>query len=149
MDDEESTFRTGERREDLASIWNEELPPGRPGEPELRLQADVFISNSINPEAQPPSDLNTAERRRECRFPTDDAASLLGVSPVQTQRMRVRVRDVSRSGMRLWAPEPLTPGSIIQLRLKTLLVTAEVRYCCEAKDGYYAGVRIEDVFPSS
>ena len=113
------------------------------------LEADVFIRNPIEPRPRVSSDCNAAERRREIRFSTDDPASLLGMNPVRTQPVSVRIRDVSRSGMRLWTPEPLAPGSIIQVRLKALLVTAEVRYCCEAQDGYYVGVRIEDVFPSS
>jgi hypothetical protein len=141
-----SAFDAWKRRDDPPSTGNVDLPEDS-GVPTERT-ADVIFKNQIEPGLQVHSAPRTTERRRDLRFPTDDPASLLGMNPVQTERQSVRVRNVSRSGMRLWVPEPLTPGSIIQLRCKALLFTGEVRYCREAQEGYYVGVRVEDVFPT-
>lgn len=94
----------------------------------------------------PDSEKTGAERRTEGRFPTDDAARMRVLQPVPGSATDVRVLDISRGGFKLHIPEMLPPGTIVQVQVKSAIVLAEIRYCVRASDGFFAGVRFQDVF---
>jgi anti-sigma factor RsiW len=93
-------------------------------------------------------DANWQERRRHPRLPTDDPAKLRVLQPVNLQTEDVQILDTSREGLRLRVPRALEAGALVQIRMKSLVVLAEVRHCRRVGEVYHAGVAIQDTFPS-
>ena len=91
-------------------------------------------------------ELETPERRSDTRVPADDPALMRVIGPDCSELRNVRVLDVSKEGFKLLVPQPLDPGSTVQIRLNTVIVLAEVRYCVLCGEGYHAGVLILDAF---
>ena len=87
------------------------------------------------------------ERRRSHRISADDPAVMRVVRPDCSELSNVRVLDVSKEGFKLLVSQPLDPASTVQIRLNTVIVLAEVRYCVPCGEGYHAGVLILDAFP--
>lgn len=85
-------------------------------------------------------------RRIEARFSTDERAKMRVLRPLGPPGSEVRVLDISRGGLKLLVQEILQPGMLVQVRLKNAIALAEVRYCVPAHSGYYAGVKLQDVF---
>jgi hypothetical protein len=69
------------------------------------------------------------------------------IRPDRSELSNVRVLDVSMEGFKLLVPQPLDPGSTVQIRMNTVIVLAEVRYCVRCGESYHAGVLILDAFP--
>ena len=92
-------------------------------------------------------ELAALERRRAIRISVDDPAEMRVISPDCSDLSNVRVLDVSKEGFKLLVPKPLNPGATVQIRMKTVIALAEVRYCVLCSDGYHAGVLILDAFP--
>ena len=88
-----------------------------------------------------------AERRRDPRFETDSPVIVVRLNSLAAEHLTGLLRDVSRSGLGLRVPEPLSPGSILQIRLGTMFMTGEVRHCQEAETAgwWLVGVLIQDV----
>jgi hypothetical protein len=87
-----------------------------------------------------------AERRRETRYPTQDAAEV-EVRHGEILRMPAMVVDVSRSGLRLELPAAVGRGEQVKISLpRQVVILGEVRHCRRAGAVYYAGVLILDVF---
>jgi PilZ domain len=87
-----------------------------------------------------------AERRRETRYPTQDAAEV-EVRHGEILRMPAMVVDVSRSGLRLELPTAVGRGEQVKINLpRQVVILGEVRYCRRAGMVYHAGVLILDVF---
>jgi hypothetical protein len=87
-----------------------------------------------------------AERRRETRYPTQDAAEV-EVRHGEILRMPAMVVDVSRSGLRLELPAAVGRGEQVKISLpRQVVILGEVRYCRRSGMIYYAGVLIQDVF---
>ncbi len=93
----------------------------------------------------PPTALE--ERRREPRIRASDHAFLSLTSPYQPGRDRVRVIDVSKSGMRVCGPRLIYTGTTVQLRLSSTVIMATVRHCEPDVDGFQVGVQFSDVYP--
>ncbi len=89
---------------------------------------------------------SAADRRCEERFNLDELASMKVLQPLSADGCKVRVLEISKSGLKLSVPEPLQPGMIVQVRLKTAIALAEVRYCLATESGFHAGLRLQDVF---
>ena len=89
-----------------------------------------------------------AERRRDPRFETDGPVVVVRLNPFAAEHLTGRLRDVSRNGLGLWVPESLIPGSILQIRLGTIFLMGEVRYCQETEvvGWCLVGVLLQDVF---
>lgn len=94
----------------------------------------------------PDSEETGAERRVEGRFATDDVARMRVLQPVPGRATEVRVLDISRGGFKLHIPEMLPPGTIVQVQVKSAIVLAEIRYCVRTEEGFFAGLRFQDVF---
>src|SRR5277367_5464163 len=88
----------------------------------------------------------SAERRRETRYPTQDAAEV-EVRHGEILRMPAMVVDVSRSGLRLELPAAVGRGEQVKISLpRQVVILGEIRYCRRAGMVYHAGVLIQDVF---
>jgi hypothetical protein len=89
-----------------------------------------------------------AERRREARYPTNDAAEV-EVRHGEILRMPALVVDVSRSGLRLELPAAVGRGEQVKISLpRQVVILGEIRYCRRAGIVFHAGVLIQDVFQS-
>jgi hypothetical protein len=86
-----------------------------------------------------------AERRQEIRIATNEPARMKILQPLSPST-EVRVLDISRSGLKITVPEMLTPGTVIQIHMRTAVAFAEVRYCGPSGEEIHAGVRFQDVF---
>jgi len=87
-----------------------------------------------------------AERRREARYPTQDAAEV-EVRHGEILRIPAMVVDVSRSGLRLELPLAVGRGEQVKINLpRQMVILGEIRYCRRAGIVYHAGVLIQDVF---
>ena len=84
------------------------------------------------------------ERRCERRLAVDEPASIKMLSPFEPEPVTIRVLDVSRHGVTIWSPVAFERGVILQLRMREMLIMGEVRYCTKSKDGFQAGLYIED-----
>src|SRR5580693_3203699 len=83
-----------------------------------------------------------AERRREIRYPTQDAAEV-EVRHGEILRMPAMVVDVSRSGLRLELPAAVGRGEQVKISLpRQVVILGEVRYCKRSGMVFYAGVLI-------
>ena len=87
-----------------------------------------------------------ANRRQEARVSTDEPAKMRVLRPLDPLGREVRVLDISKGGLKLQVPDPLQPGMLVQVRLRTAIALAEVRYCVPAGGVYHAGLRLQDVF---
>ncbi len=104
-----------------------------------RLLAAEFVAPHVPPGI-------ASERRLNPRIPLQEPASMTRLNPLIMERWRIHLLDISRGGLKLHVPHLLEPGTIVQIRLRAALVTAEVRYCIGAGAAFHAGVRTLDVF---
>ena len=95
----------------------------------------------------PDREIRWTERRSNARVQTNDAAFLQVLNPLSTDRVEVRVLDVSEHGFKLLVEQFLQRGTTVQVRLKESIAKGDVRYCVPVKEGFHVGVYIEDVFP--
>jgi hypothetical protein len=86
------------------------------------------------------------DRRRDPRIATDDPASMTLVDTWTSARLPIRVLDVSKSGLRLSTPQPLSKGTLLQIHVHGKLAIAEVRYCRSVGSDFHIGVLFESVF---
>jgi hypothetical protein len=86
-------------------------------------------------------------RRNGQRFLVDEVAVMTQLNPLLPGRCEVRVVDVSRLGLKLLVPAALEVGTVVQIRMKPLIVTGEVRHCTVVGESLQAGVQILDLFP--
>jgi anti-sigma factor RsiW len=89
------------------------------------------------------------ERRKHPRIPTDQPARLRVLQPVVLSQENVRILDTSRQGLRLATKRPIDLGALVQIRLKNVVILAEVRHCHRHGDVYHAGVAIQDSFSNA
>ena len=92
------------------------------------------------------------ERRRESRLQTGTEANLrvLGrmAGPSQGLHMRVRVADISGSGMCVELPLPVPCGALVEISSEHSFLLGEVCRCAADGPGYRAGVRVSHVVSS-
>ena len=88
----------------------------------------------------------SSNRRSETRFPTDERAKMKVLRPLGDTGSEVRVLDISKGGLKLEVSALLHPGMLVQVRMKSAIALAEVRYCIPAAMGFHAGLRLQDVF---
>ena len=82
------------------------------------------------------------DRRRESRYPSSEAAV---VSDLNTGSMfEAETVNVSKSGIRLRAPQDAAPGTRVRARLGQVIVFGEVRWCRAVEGGLFdLGVRVD------
>lgn len=99
------------------------------------------------PSTWPPPKGARCDRRREVRFATDQAAVLTEINPLSFGITPVRVRNVSRHGLRIYVPHLLYRGALVHVRIRKTVLTGEVRYCLKCGEGHVAGMAVLDVIP--
>lgn len=60
--------------------------------------------------------------------------------------LKGQLLDSSEDGLKLLLPQPLEPGTVIQVRSQKQVVLAEVRYCLPHTDKFAVGVEVTAVF---
>jgi hypothetical protein len=85
------------------------------------------------------------DRRNGVRYPAHEQAMLTHINPADAGRFSVLICDVSEKGMQLRVPEYICPGTMVQIRLARLIVTAEVRYCRADCDEFRAGLKVVEL----
>lgn len=88
------------------------------------------------------------ENRKSPRVATDDPAVLTVLKPERSPRIKMRIVDASKEGLKLLVPRQLMTGTIVQVHVRDLFILAEVRYCRAVGAAFHAGVQIHDVFPA-
>ena len=112
----------------------------------------AFAARTGTPSGQPATDSTLsgtaltqefADRRSEPRFRMD-SKQLIQIGRLDGESDSVgAIMDVSGSGLRIRSAAYFQPGSVVNLNMTPLLVTAEVRYCMKAEAGVYdTGLRI-------
>ena len=104
-----------------------------------RLLAAELVARHVPPAI-------ASERRLNPRIPFHEPASMTRLNPLMMERWPIHLLNISKGGLKLHVPHLLDPGTVIQIRLRAALVTAEVRYCLGAGTEFQAGVRTLDVF---
>ena len=132
------------RRSDSETISASSLTLG--GD-ERRPEHQDGTSTPLAKDRLPPLARGRGERRSEARYDTDQPAVLTEINPLTFGSTPVRVRDVSRSGLKIYLSHLLYPGAMVHIRSRKIVVTAEVRYCVQSTGGYVAGMAILDVLP--
>ena len=124
------------------------MPPLRQSEcSERESTNEGFVEQRSPLNDRQRDELEALERRRAPRISANDPAVMRVIRPDCSELSNVRVLDVSVEGFKLLVPQPLDPGSTVQIRLNTVIVLAEVRYCVPCGEGFHAGVLIFDAFP--
>lgn len=91
----------------------------------------------------------SAERRREPRYPCNDAVEVR-LLPGGGTLVPATLLDISRSGLRLAIEAALVKGSQIQIHMpKQIVIFGKVRHCRRVGSAYEAGILIEQAFYSS
>jgi hypothetical protein len=104
----------------------------------IRLQLNVEPIAIAKPE--------DTHERSEPRFITGDNAVFQELSPLSVDRQKVKIVDVSRSGLGIVAPKAVLPGTIAQIRIKSSVEIGEVRFCSAFKaGGFRIGLRLHPV----
>lgn len=108
----------------------------------VKLLSPARLASSIDPLPAP----SFKDRRREARIPTDDPAILQVISPFSSERIAVRVIDVSKSGLQLRLDAPVDPGSTVKIRVKETILFAEIRHCRQVSaQEYRAGLVLQEI----
>src|SRR5438034_799522 len=71
--------------------------------------------------------------RRSVRGRSSGMGELTVISPRRSEKLPVKVLDVSRSGLQIEVGSRLEFGSVIELQLRTLTVFGEVTSCEQTK----------------
>ncbi len=88
-----------------------------------------------------------AERRQDRRYETDSPVVVVRLNPAEGGHLVGTLRNASRNGLGLWLPEVQLPGALLQVRLGTMFLNGEVRYCqqTEVAGWYMVGVSVHEV----
>ena len=103
-----------------------------------------FITELAGIKRRQPAPSGT-ERRSEPRFACDTQTSVQILRPLSFNRLRGRVVNASKSGVALRLPAALDRGSLVQVRVGTMVMLGEIRYCDKTDQEFTLGVRLEDV----
>ena len=88
------------------------------------------------------------ENRKSPRLETDDPAVLTILKPERSSRVKIRILNASKEGLKLEVSAELMRGAFVQVHVRELFILAEVRYCIAVGEVFHAGVQIHDVFPA-
>lgn len=89
------------------------------------------------------------EKRADPRMEANASAILTVIRQEPSPRLKMRVLEASRQGLKLLVPEELMTGEMVQLYVRDLFILAEVRNCRKVGKAFHAGVQIQDVFPAA
>jgi len=77
----------------------------------------------------------------------DESGYLRVLNPASSERLEVRILNVSTGGFKLWAAQFLQRGTTVQIRYRGVIAQGDVRYCVPGKSGFHLGVQIHEAFP--
>jgi hypothetical protein len=63
-----------------------------------------------------------------------------------TPRLLGRIIEECEGRLKLTLSQPLEPGSLVQIRIDSRFILAEVRYCSRQGDEFHASIETKDVF---
>lgn len=90
-----------------------------------------------------------ADRRREARYPCNKAVQVRNLTKNEA-RLSARIIEISRSGLRLELPAPVTKGAQVEILMsKEVAIFGKVRHCGAVGEKYQAGVQIEETYYAS
>ncbi|HEX6894588.1 MAG TPA: PilZ domain-containing protein [Bryobacteraceae bacterium] len=117
---------------------------------ESRAQGRSPAQDEKNPKAVVAKTSTTlADRRREARYPCNKAVQVRNLTQNEA-RLSARIIEISRSGLRLELPAPVTKGSQVEILMsKEVAIFGKVRHCRAVGEKYHAGVQIEEVYYAS
>ncbi|HTW63128.1 MAG TPA: PilZ domain-containing protein [Bryobacteraceae bacterium] len=121
----------------MSALVLEPLPSAPPPRPIAPLPA---------PSPAPPYQGFGAEKRREPRYSTCDAAEV-SLLDLPGAHFGAVVHDVSKNGLRIELDLPVTSGSRLKITLrKRAIVFAIARYCRRTGNTYHVGAEIESAY---
>jgi hypothetical protein len=85
------------------------------------------------------------DRRRERRVPGGDPGVLQVLRPFSPDMWPAQIVDSSKGGLKLEVSQSLRLGTIVQVHLKTTIMTGEVRHCTVAGKGFHVGIKLGEV----
>jgi hypothetical protein len=85
------------------------------------------------------------ENRLGHRFRVSGIGSLHVLTPLERDRVVVRMLDVSVNGIGLLLPRPLEAGALVQVHFGKVFSLGEVRYCRTSEGEFHAGILVQDV----
>src|SRR5262249_40272660 len=88
------------------------------------------------------------ERRAEPRYYATDCADLIMPIGTRHEQYRVRICDISRTGMGLLVEGPVLIGCTVEIKWRDLVVLATAQNCIKTRDGYRVGLKINNVMSS-
>lgn len=88
----------------------------------------------------------STNRRQERRFPVNEMAFVQSLYPSRSKKTRVKIHDISRTGLGISSPEDLVPGTLVQVLLIGVCVIGQVRHCSKRDNLFRVGVFVETCF---
>ncbi len=101
---------------------------------EKQLENRPHVAGSRAPNA--PEDA-AIQRRKEPRFPAAERAIMRVLGPEGRGSLLVRIVDTSESGLGISSPVYVRPGAIVEVAVKHVTTSAEVRWCRQREEGAY------------
>ena len=90
------------------------------------------------------------ERRHEVRIPAKDSGSSQVLSPLSEKgRFQLQLLNVSNSGMKILVSDRLQVGMVLQIKLRSVFILGEVRYCVPCGNSFHVGIQIQDLIRRS
>ncbi len=86
------------------------------------------------------------DKRREPRVSTQDPGVLQKINPFSSDRLPIEILDISKGGMKVHVTSALEPGTMVKVRLKSMIAFGEVRHCKMVNHSYHSGIQLYDVF---
>lgn len=84
------------------------------------------------------------DKRSEPRLFINEPATLHILQPRVSDRIPVKILDMSQCGLGLRSSQPLPQGALVHVRIRgTLVAIGEIRYSAAVGGEYYSGVRVE------
>lgn len=100
----------------------------------------------VQPEDTPT--ISAAERRREPRFPSEESAVVTILASGKV--VEATTVDISKSGLRVRAPEPVEVGTRLRINFGTTVAFGSVRWCRQvAGAGQDIGILVEHTLSES
>jgi len=90
--------------------------------------------------------MDIVNRRKECRFPTDEIAEMRLSRLGYGKNIEIRVCDISKTGLRIQVKSQISEGCKVAIQMGEVLVTAEACRCRPiGPDLFEVGFRISEV----
>ena len=85
------------------------------------------------------------DNRSEQRLPILQDAMLQALNPLSIDHIRAKMLDVSKNGLGIRIDRAIENGTLVQIRIGSVLILGEVRYSRSDGTGFRVGIQIEDV----